>query len=205
MGSLPNEKTPVIAFENPPSALGTEFLVDLYNSIINKQFLKITYKHFYALNSYDILFSPYFLKEYNNRWFLFGWSDKNNRVENLALDRITDIRVTSGKFKENESFNSNTYFQNIIGVTHISNAKIEKIELLISKERAPYVSTKRIHESQKILKQYKNGKVLIELSLIINKELITQILSFGGDVEVKSPELLRIEIKLRLEEALNQY
>jgi len=200
-----NEKTPVIAFENPPAAHGAENLGDLYNSIINKQLLKITYKHFYALESYEIRFSPYFLKEYNNRWFLFGWSEKNNRVENLALDRITDIRVTSGKYKENESFNSNIYFQNIIGVTHTNDAKIENIELLISKERAPYVSTKRIHESQQILKQYKDGSLLIGLSLIVNKELITQILGFGDDVEVKKPIKLRDEIKVRLEKAISQY
>ncbi len=200
-----NEKIPVIAFENPPTALGAENLGDLYNSIINKQLLKITYKHFYALESYEIRFSPYFLKEYNNRWFLFGWSEKNNRVENLALDRITDIRVTSGKYKENESFNSNIYFQNIIGVTHTNDAKIENVELLISKERAPYVSTKRIHESQQILKQYKDGSLLIGLSLIVNKELITQILGFGDDVEVKRPKSLRMEIKKRLENAIKQY
>lgn len=200
-----NEKIPVIAFENPPTALGAENLGDLYNSIINKQLLKITYKHFYALESYEIRFSPYFLKEYNNRWFLFGWSEKNNRVENLALDRITDIRVTSGKYKENESFNSNIYFQNIIGVTHTNDAKIENIELLISKERAPYVSTKRIHESQQILKQYKDGSLLIGLSLIVNKELITQILGFGDDIEVKRPEELRVQIKNRLEKAIKQY
>ena len=185
-----NEKIPVIAFENPPTALGAENLGDLYNSIINKQLLKITYKHFYALESYEIRFSPYFLKGYNNRWFLFGWSEKNNRVENLALDRITDIRVTSGKYKENESFNSNIYFQNIIGVTHTNDAKIENVELLISKERAPYVSTKRIHESQQILKQYKDGSLLIGLSLIVNKALITQILGFGDDVEVKRPKFV---------------
>ncbi|PJE46500.1 MAG: hypothetical protein CUR34_07640 [Sediminibacterium sp.] len=200
-----NEKMPVIAFENPPTVLGSDFLGDLYNSIIKKQVLKITYKHFYASESYQIIFSPYFLKEYNNRWFLFGWSDKNKRVENLALDRISDIRVTNGVFKSNESFDSINYFKNIIGVTQINNSVVDQIELLFSKTRSPYITTKRIHESQKIIKEYKNGKILIGLSLIINKELITQILSFGEDVEVKKPEKLRLEIKDRLEGALKQY
>lgn len=200
-----NEIIPVIAFENPPTALGSENLGDIYSSIINKRLLKINYKHFYASDPYEIILSPYFLKEFNNRWFLFGWVEKNNRIENLALDRIANIKVTSGNYKENESFDSLNYFRNIIGVTYINNSTLEKIELIFSKLRSPYITTKKLHESQKILKQYKNGKVLIELSLNINKELITQILSFGDDVEVKKPEELRVEIKNRLRKAIEQY
>ncbi|OYU56714.1 MAG: hypothetical protein CFE25_05670 [Chitinophagaceae bacterium BSSC1] len=200
-----NDNLQIIAFENPPSVLGAEYLGDIYNSIINKRLLKITYKHFNALDSYQIIFSPYFLKEFNNRWFLFGWSEKNNRVENLALDRILEIKVTSGKYVKNEFFEPNTYFKNIIGVTQTSDAEIENIDLLFNKDRAPYITTKRIHESQEILKHYKNGSILIRLSLIINKELKSLILGFGNDAEVINPKTLREEIKINLQNALANY
>ena len=45
----------------------------------------------------------------------------------------------------------------------------------------------------------KNGKVRITHNLIINNELIQQILSFGADIEVLSPEILRDKIKEEIE------
>jgi len=199
-----DQKKPVIAFENPPAALGSENLGDIYESIIKKQVLKISYRHFHAKEPIVQIIHPYFLKEYNNRWFLFGWSDINSRVEIMALDRMESIKVTTGKYEENDCFDADTFFANIIGVTNISGSAVEKIELLFSKERAPYVLTKRLHNSQET-KTYANGKVLVKLSLAINKELKTLILGFGNDVEVKKPKTLRIEIASLLKLAFKNY
>lgn len=196
---------PVIGFENAPFALGSENLVDIYRAIIGKAVLKIKYRHFRASESQEQIIHPYYLKEYNNRWFLFGWSDQNNRVENMALDRMESIKATSGAYRENTVFDPSTYFADIVGVTYSKGAPVENIELLFSKDRAPYISTKRIHTSQQEIRKYADGKVLIGLSLIINKELIALILAFGNDVEVKSPETLREGIREYLEKAIAHY
>ena len=197
-------KKPVIAFENPPAALGSENLGDIYESIINKKALKISYRHFRATEPMEHIIYPYFLKEYNNRWFLFGWSDKNDRIENMALDRMESIKVSANKYRENDCFDADTFFENIIGVTNIKDSPIEKIEILFSKERAPYVLTKKLHHSQET-KTYADGKVLVKLSLVINKELKALILGFGNDIEVKKPSGLRDEIATLLKLALKNY
>ena len=194
----------VIAFENPPAALGSENLGDIYESIINKKALKISYRHFRATEPVEQIIYPYFLKEYNNRWFLFGWSDKNNRIENMALDRMESIKVSANKYRDNDCFDAGTFFENIIGVTNNAGSPIEKIELLFSKERAPYVITKQLHHSQQT-KTYADGRVLVKLSLVINKELKALILGFGNDVEVKKPEILRNEIATLLNLAMKNY
>lgn len=199
-----DNKKPVIAFENPPAALGSENLGDIYKSIIGKQVLKICYKHFQAAVPVEQIIHPYFLKEYNNRWFLFGWSENNTRVENMALDRMETIKVTKGVYKENDAFDPDTFFSNIIGVTNIKGSPVEKIELLFSKERAPYISTKKIHHSQDV-KAHKDGSLLVKLSLIINKELKALILGFGNDVEVKKPDGLREEIRQELQKTFAKY
>ena len=77
--------------------------------------------------------------------------------------------------------------------------------MLISKDRSPYILTKKIHHSQEIIKQYKNGKVLIRLSLILNKELNALVLGFGNDIEVRRPKVLRDEISALLKMALYYY
>ena len=199
-----DHKKPVIAFENPPAALGSENLGDIYKSIINRQVLKISYRHFRAKEPMEQIIHPYFLKEYNNRWFLFGWSDIYTRVENMALDRMESIKVTAGKYRENDCFDADIYFANIIGVTNIAGSPVAKIELLFNKDRAPYVVTKRLHHSQEI-KTYADGRLLVKLSLSINKELKALILGFGNDIEVKKPEILRNEIASLLNLALKNY
>lgn len=199
-----DQKKSVIAFENPPAASGSDNLGDIYESIIKNRILKISYRHFRATEPTELLIHPYFLKEYNNRWFLFGWSEKNNRVENMALDRMESIKVTTGKYRENDCFEAETYFANIIGVTNTFGAVVEHIELCFSKERAPYVLTKKLHHSQEN-KTYPDGRILVKLSLIVNKELKALILGFGSDVEVKKPKGLRIEIVSLLQQALNHY
>lgn len=196
---------PVIGFENAPLALGTENLVDIYRAIIGKKVLKIKYRHFRASEATEQIIHPYYLKEYNNRWFLFGWSEQNNRIEILALDRMGSIRVTAGYYKENIVFDPEVYFSNIVGVTNIKEAAVEDIELLFSTNRAPYVTTKPIHSSQKTIKKYADGSLLVGLSLVINKELKSLILGFGNDVEVRKPESLRKEIKDFLGKAFAHY
>lgn len=201
---LPEDlKSSVIAFENSPVALGADNIGDIYEAIINKRLLKIKYQHFKASTAVEEVISPYYLKEYNNRWFMFGWNTSANRLENKPLDRILDIRVTSGDYKENDCFYPEEYFKNIVGVTN-THGKIENIELLFTAHRAPYVRTKPLHHDQ-TLKLYADGTLKIKISLKINPELKSLILGFGKDVEVLGPPALREEIKQLLKDTVEKY
>ena len=75
---------------------------------------------------------------------------------------------------------------------------------MLSAKRAPYVKTKPIHHSQKVISDDENG-LNIELTLIPNRELVAQILSFGDDVKVLEPEELRKEVSEYLEKAYMKY
>jgi len=194
-----------ISFENPPPALGYEYLEDLYKAIVQKNVLLITYKSFVNKVSEVMHIHPYFLKEYNNRWYLFGWVKETKRLENRALDRMISIKVTAGKFVPNTFFDPLTYFDNCIGTTKHVGKAIETIELCISKTKSPYVLSKRLHQSQSLLYSYQDGSVLIALNILINPELKNLLLSFGKDVEVKKPEHLRKEMKELLQAAVESY
>ena len=52
----------------------------------------------------------------------------------------------------------------------------------------PYINNKPIHESQTIEEIKADGRAIIKLEVIPNKELISYILSFGEDVIVLFPE-----------------
>jgi predicted DNA-binding transcriptional regulator YafY len=69
---------------------------------------------------------------------------------------------------------------------------------------APYVITKPLHHSQKVIEENERG-LTIELALQINFELEKEILGFGDGVEVLAPLKLRKVIQGRLSRALKYY
>ncbi len=179
-----------IGFEHNPYLIGLSHLSTLFNAIINKQVLAITYQA-YGKSAEKWTIHPYYLKQYNSRWFLLGLNEKFDTISNLPLDRIIEIKETRHTYKETD-IDFEEYFDDVVGMTIPTDGKIEQILLKFSPERLPYVLSKPLHPTQKV-KDKKEG--LIEISVIPNRELESLVLSFGSDIEVISPESFRKEIQ----------
>lgn len=192
-----------ISIQNGATAKGYHFIDDIYDAIREKTALKITYKP-YQKDAFESVIHPYHLRNYNNRWFLFGWEEERQYVANLALDRIVKIGGCFNAYQSPDGiFSAKAYFGNMIGVTRSPQDMPEKIKLSFKKERAPYVVTKPVHPTQQVT-PLKNGSVRIELELIVNKELVQLMLSFGSDVNVLAPKSLKNIIRQHAEEILNR-
>ncbi len=197
-----NEK--IIEFDQNNFLKGLEFITPIYNSILYKKAINIEYKSFKQDISQSIIFHPYYLKQYNNRWYVFGKNDASQFIMNLALDRITAIEESKKKYIPNKSIDFNEYFEDIIGVTLNNEGKVEEVVIKVSNELLPYIKTKPIHGSQK-LKEQGASHTLVSLDLIPNYELESLILSYGEGLEVLQPKLLREKIKKRIELINNNY
>ena len=194
-----------ISFEDHTSARGIEYLDDLMEAICNKIVLSIHYRPFYKKEA-KIHLHPYFLKEYRNRWFVFGRDQSENRLVSLALDRIEGMKpMMDEKYQENDLFDPETYFANMIGVSLPTNAKPETIRLKVFQNSAMYMETKKIHHSQRIVSRNDDGSIEIELTVVVNYELISTILGFGAAVRVLEPEGLVERISRELTIALGHY
>ena len=142
--------TPIISFDANPFLKGIEHLSTLYQAIKNKTVLNITYQDFNAPEPYIVILHPYFLKQYNNRWFLFGHNEeKNSSTWNLAIDRIMDITESSEKYIPNTEIDWLEYFDDFIGVTKPQEAILEEIILHFYGITGKYVENKPIHGSQR--------------------------------------------------------
>ncbi len=186
----------IIEFEQNDYLQGLEYITPLYNAILYKKVLNVSYKSFKRDNNQSISFHPYYLKQYKNRWFVFGLNEEFGQITNLALDRIVGIEEIKHDFIPN-TIDFSEYFEDVIGVTLDKKTKLEKIQLRVSNDLYPYIQTKPLHGSQKI-KEKGETFVLIELELIPNYELESLILSYGEGIEVMSPKKLREKIKSRL-------
>lgn len=195
-------ENPVIGFDTNIDIKGTEHISTIFNAIVNKRVIRAVYKDFKATESYSVEIHPYYLKQYNNRWFLFGYNEeKNNSFWNMALDRIESIKESDTKYFE-QDIDWEDYFFDFIGVTRKGDV-VEKVELLFNLETAPYVITKPIHLSQKY--KYIDSGLAVVISVIPNFELEQVILSFGEKVKVLSPESLVNLIRDHIHKSLVHY
>ena len=183
----------LISFEDHTIAQGTEWLDTISDAMHYKVVLKIVYKPFVE-EIREILFHPYFLKEYRNRWFAFGRNKEKNELNIFALDRIQSIKNSNEVYIENDIFEPEIYFEQLIGVTWPKGAKPDVIELNVNPETAPYIITKPLHKSQKVIKKEDDGSLNIKIVVVINPELISTIFSYRDGLKVLSPNKLKVRI-----------
>jgi hypothetical protein len=82
-----HKKHPVIDFEKNDNLRGLSYLDFLYQSIINKKVLEITYKSFKAREAQTINFHAWWLKQFKNRWFVVGVQRKRKLYSRRILQK----------------------------------------------------------------------------------------------------------------------
>ena len=190
-----------VSFERNPDLKGMNWLSQLIKHTMKREPLRITYQPFFGVKK-KIYFHPYHLKQFNNRWYLWGLDEERDIILNLALDRIDNfVELEGHPFKKNVKVDFSTYFDDVIGVT-VPQAPIEKIILKFSAMRFPYVINKPIHRSQMVHPDIPNA---IILRLKHNRELEARILNYGPDVEVLAPESLRKSISEKVNSMMRLY
>lgn len=201
----------LISYQNNRDYEGQSWVGALYNQLIRKKVILVEYQSFTSESAFRRKIHPWHLKQYNDRWFLFGleeFKDQNDmlgtRITTLALDRIKGITETAENSRENEIYWGD-YFDEIIGVSKMDNGLPIEIKMKFSKKRLPYVLTKPIHgATQRIDKSDVSGQTII-IEVIPNFELFQTLLSFGDDLEVVSPQNIREELQRITENMLRYY
>lgn len=199
-----NDQQQIISFDNNEYLLGIDFIGSLFDAIVYKKVLEIEYCSYKSNIPLNITIHPYFLKQYNNRWFLFGYNESLNKINNLALDRIQNLKEIKHIYKNDNIPDFNEYFEDIIGVTKPEGVKLEKINIRVSPYRTPYVKSKPIHGSQKKVKEDETG-FCFTIEIIPNNEFYQQVLSFGADMEILEPKNIRGFIKNEINKSLKNY
>ncbi len=181
----------IISFEENEFLKGLEFLNPLYQFIVNQQCLSITYQGFNADRENVFTVSPYYLKQYNNRWFLFGHNHQVEKIQNLALDRMIKLDPCKEVY-EACSIDFTEYFEDIIGVSNDMDKEPEKVLIELSDSILPYMKSKPIHGSQKIKDN------LLEMNVKLNYELVATLLSFGDQVKAIHPKSLVDQLREKI-------
>lgn len=165
--------------------------------------LPINFNHhsFYHLKEEIYTLKPYFLKQYQNRWYVIGETEKGYRT--FGIDRIENITIGTKKFKP-KTEEAKDKFSHVIGLNYLDH-KLEKIHLSFNISQKPYLVSLPLHSSQKEISPENDTTFDIELLIHPNFEFTQQILKYGSLVKVLKPKWLAIEIKEEQRKAFESY
>ena len=201
-----NNRRPIVHFDNVPDLKGLRLLNPLYNYIAHKQTLRISYQPFSAREPHEYMLFPYLLKEFRNRWFLFGSRATDLVLFNLALDRIVNIEPADIPFRENPDFDSEHFFDDVIGVSKKMRDFPRKVKFWATREQSQYIRTKPVHPSQELLKMNEeDGSCVFQIEVVINVEMYSVFMSYGPGVKIIYPRQAVNYMRDKLHEAAALY
>ncbi len=195
-----------IAFDQTKS-MGSDFVPAFFESISLQHSTRVSYHPFTDGNASEFSFTPFLIKEYNNRWFCYGCNHSENKIWNLALDRLLSVELLPVRLPLPALLQWEQYkrkLEQVVGVTVPDTTEPERIRVWLSPKRAPYLSTKPLHPTQQEEKK-PDGSSEFSFFLIPNNELEAAILQFGPDAKVLEPASFVGRIKAKLQAATLHY
>lgn len=142
------------------------------------------------------------LVHYRNNWYLDAWCHLRNELRSFALDAIQHVEILDQPAKNIADKRLDTVLGAGYGI--FSGARLTWAKLRFTAERARWVAAERWHERQRAHFN-KDGSYELSIPYADDRELIMDILKYGGDCQVIAPPSLRERVKAELERGRVQY
>lgn len=209
------ESNSIISFTKNPleKTIGT-IMSNLINNIRHKEVISFKLRdRLHSSNMPRHHVHPWYLREYNRRWYLFGFDDEEKKIKHYALDRIKGTISHLNKVYIEPTESIDEILKDVIGISTPESNPIEVV-YWVSEESVDYVSRKPIHHSQTEISpeesiKYKKicqvGGKYFKIFCKNNYELRREMMSFGPDLIILSPDSLRRQVKDTLGQMLGYY
>tara|TARA_R110001583_G_scaffold137579_3_gene289193 strand:- start:100 stop:1098 length:999 start_codon:yes stop_codon:yes gene_type:complete len=190
-----NDAKKILFYDHNEEYKGIKHLKPLYLAIKKKQALQIIYKGFQDKESTIFEFHPHILKQYNRRWFVFGYNKTAKRWQHsIPLDeRLISFETLEDIDYLESDIDWDVFFRTMVGVRRV-NENVERVVVRFHNGRENYFKTKPFQpDYEEFFDVDKQDQVWFET--IINKELVQQLLSYGQELEVLEPEQLKMQMR----------
>ena len=172
------------------------------NALLNRRRLKIDY---YARGSNEVTtrdVSPQRLVCYRENWYLDAWCHMRNGLRSFSLDGVRKAELLGPAAKNVAESALEEFLAAGYGI--FTGRKTTWATLRFSPTAARWVTAEEWHPKQK-MRTEADGSCVLEIPYSVDRELVMDILRWGPDVEVISPETLRLAVADRLKQALKRY
>lgn len=118
----------IVEFDDNLFLKGLNYLTVLFDAIRLQHALELEYKSFNVTTVQHYIIHPYYLKQYNNRWFILAQTNGYDKLSIYALDRICNIKEASVPYMYNTKFDFKEYFKDIVGFQNRKGHQLKKFD-----------------------------------------------------------------------------
>ena len=201
----PHAKAKPIYFDPLPHYEGSRHLTFFLGAIEERRTVRFDYQAYHAEQPKIVVFDPYFLRHYDRRWYVGGFSPDEGFVRTFPLERIVGQPVPQGFFHDRPAqYDAGTYWQDIYGITVPPNGQIEEVLLEFIPLQGKYFLSTPFFEPFAVIENTPE-KLVVRLKIIPNIDLVRKIASLGAAVRVLAPASLADELRRFFAASLRQY
>ncbi len=147
-------------------------------------------------------FDPYTLVTYRGGLYVIGYSHLYRRIIWLAVERIRAAEKLAERFEYPKRYSPAAHTEGTFGIIEGPETHVEL--LLLNSETAAFLSSRRIHPTQRFRRR-RDGTTVLTMNVRGTTELASWILSLAPWVKVLRPASLRDDIAGRLRDATRLY
>jgi predicted DNA-binding transcriptional regulator YafY len=172
------------------------------SALVNRKRLIIQYYNRSRDETTEREISPLRLVYYRDNWYLDAWCHLRNELRCFAVDAIRQAAMLEKPAKNVADKKLDEVLGSGYGI--FSGKRTAWAKLKFTPERSRWVSAENWHPKQKSHFD-KGGNYHLEIPYSDDRELVMDILKYGGDVEVLSPQTLRKRVADELRRAYGRY
>ena len=184
---------------------GVENVQIILEAIDKQKGIECVYYSFDRATKKQQLLIPYFLKTWEQRWYLAAEPDNHHHgISIFALERMDNIRLTEKKMLPSNDVTADEYWKGSFGVNHSDNQVPEQIVIKAYGAQAEYIRALPIHESQKELERT-DEYTIFEYHIVPCFNLFQQLLWHREKLEIIEPIKMREEMKKIVQNIISLY
>jgi len=161
---------------------------DVMGALIGRQQLHIRYHGRRKDDVSERAISPQRLTQYRNSWYLDAWCHKADGLRSFSLERISELKLLDDVAKDVPERVMTGHYDSSYGI--FSGPAEHTAKLKFTSEMSRWIAEEQWHPDQKGSYD-EHGAWTLELPFSSARELVMDILRYGPEVKVESPEFLR--------------
>ncbi len=167
----------------------------VFTALQDRNRISIEYDARSTNSSSTRIVSPLKLTNYKNAWYLDSWCHLRNGIRSFALEQISSCTILSDKCIEIQHQQLKDHFSGSYGI--FSGEATQTARLKISNKVSKWVAKEQWHSDQK-LSYLQDGSLFLEIPYNNDIELVMDILRYGENITVLSPDSLVQKLKSTL-------
>ncbi len=171
----------IVQNDTPPESRGFENFDFFYNACNKRIPVSLIHYSYTKRNFKSVILHPILLKEFDNRWYIVGYSEDHKGIRTFGLDRVYDPILLKKKYISADSEDQLSYFKDVYGVYPIEGQIKQIIRITTNSIATNYFQAYPIHASQKV-KKNSRGTAEISFELIPSMELLRLFRSYGSEI-----------------------